>query len=127
MFRFIRNIIIHFPLFDQWDEVWISKALVNWHKEGLTIDKFLKKYVGKERMGFAYKYSDEDESFPTMVSINFPPKYDDKSKLYLKDFITEKEGVEFSLIVMKSGIIEGQDFVFNVISKIVRKNEEDIK
>lgn len=32
LFKFIRNIFSHFPFFDYWDEVWVSKSLVNWYK-----------------------------------------------------------------------------------------------
>lgn len=44
LFKFIRNIVSHFPFFTSWNEVWINKSIVNWHKEGLSIDKFLRKY-----------------------------------------------------------------------------------
>lgn len=30
VFKFIRNLFVHFPLFATWDEVWINKTLVNW-------------------------------------------------------------------------------------------------
>jgi len=29
-FKFVRNILAHFPVFETWDQVWISKELVNW-------------------------------------------------------------------------------------------------
>ncbi|MEL7309133.1 MAG: hypothetical protein AAGK05_15555, partial [Pseudomonadota bacterium] len=41
LFKFVRNIFAHFPLFESWNDVWLTKDLVNWHKEGLTIDRFL--------------------------------------------------------------------------------------
>ncbi len=34
LFKFIRNVISHFPLFEKWDEVYLTKALVNWNKLG---------------------------------------------------------------------------------------------
>jgi len=42
----------------------------------------------------------------TYLSIKFPKKYDD-SKIYLKEFLTEKEGLKFSFILMKQ-IIDTQ-------------------
>ena len=31
-FDFIRNILIHFPIFESWDEIYISKELLGWNK-----------------------------------------------------------------------------------------------
>jgi len=46
-FKAIRNIITHFPFFESWDEIWISKKIINWDKECKSIDKFFEKYKGK--------------------------------------------------------------------------------
>ena len=101
VFKFVRNVISHFPLFDSWDQVWISRSLVNWNKSGQSIDTFLMKHCGKKPLGFAYKDDDAPEgSFPTLVDINFPLKYDDESKIFLKDLISEKEGIIFSIAIM---------------------------
>ena len=45
----------------------------------------------------------------TYLSINYPIKYDEE-KIFLKDIITETEGVQFSLILMKR-IINTQVFI----------------
>ena len=101
VFKFVRNIISHFPLFDSWDEVWISKSLINWNKTDQSIDKFLRKNKGKETLGFAYKEENEDEyKFPTMVYFKFPKTYDDDSKIFLKDLISEKDVIIFSVGLM---------------------------
>lgn len=42
VFSFIRNLLLHFPLFDKWDDVYINKSLATWSKVG-QIDKFLTK------------------------------------------------------------------------------------
>jgi len=34
LFKFIRNIIVHFPFFESWDSVWINKIVINWDKQG---------------------------------------------------------------------------------------------
>lgn len=98
LFKFVRNILAHFPVFETWDEVWVSKELVNWQREGLTIDRFLKKYAGHGEV--KYRFWEEDKKRMTYVSIRFPEKYDD-NKIYLKDMIEEKGGVKFSLIMMR--------------------------
>jgi len=98
LFKFIRNIFAHFPFFDSWDEVWINKSIVNWYKEGMSIDRFLKTYSGKNEV--KYRIWDEKKREMTYLSISFPKTYDD-NKIYLKDILTEKDGVKFSLILMK--------------------------
>ena len=37
----------------------------------------------------------------TYVSVNFPVNYDSGEKIFLKDILSEKGGVKFSLILMK--------------------------
>ncbi len=99
LFKFIRNVIIHFPYFNSWNEVWIKKTIINWSKKGMSIDKFLKKYEGREEV--KYRFWEEDKKQMTYLSIKFPPQYNDDSKIYLKDIISEKEGIKFSLILMR--------------------------
>lgn len=98
LFKFVRNILSHFPFYETWEDVWISKELVNWQREGLSIDRFLKKYNGKDKV--KYRFWEEEKKLMTYLSICFPEKYED-NKIYLKDIITEKEGVKFSFIMMR--------------------------
>ena len=42
LFSFIRNLLLHFPIFKTWDEVYVNKNLATWSKKG-QIDKFLHK------------------------------------------------------------------------------------
>ena len=98
LFKFIRNVLAHFPLFETWDEVWISKELVNWQKEGLTIDRFLKKFSGHEEV--KYRFWEPEKKTMTYMSIRFPKEYEE-NKIYLKNIISEKEGVKFSFIMMR--------------------------
>ena len=98
LFKFVRNVLAHFPLFETWDDVWISKDLVNWHKEGLTIDRFLKKYVGHEEV--KYRFWEAEKKKMTYMSISFPKEYGE-NKIFLKDMVAEKDGVKFSLMMMR--------------------------
>jgi hypothetical protein len=127
VFRFVRNVISHFPLFDSWDDVWISKSLINWNKAGQSIDKFLKNNVGKETLGYAYKEEFEDKSvFPTMVDFNFPKSYDENSKIYLKEMISEKDGIIFSIRIMVF-IIEGTQKTINKFINSKKSNSNKTK
>lgn len=98
LFKFVRNILAHFPLFNSWNDVWINKSLVNWQKKGLTIDRFLKKYSGHDEV--KYRFWEADKELMTYMSIKFPEKYDD-NKIYLEAIISEKDGVKFSFIMMR--------------------------
>lgn len=99
LFKFIRNIFSHFPFFICWDEVWISKLMTNWYKEGLSIDRFLTKYAGKNEV--KYRFWETQKKKMTYLSIIFPKEYNENTKIYLKDILTEVEGIKFSLILMK--------------------------
>ncbi len=105
LFKVVRNIVSHFPFFDTWDEVWINKRIINWNREGQTIDKFLKKYEGKDVV--KYRFWEADKKRMTYLSINFPKKYEEDNKIYLKEILSEKEGVKFSFILMRQ-IIDTQ-------------------
>ena len=99
LFKFIRNVIIHFPFFDSWDDVWVNQSIVNWHKDGQSIDRFMKKYSSSGIV--KYRFWEAEKRRMTYLSINFPKHYEDDAKIYLNDFLTEKEGVKFSFILMK--------------------------
>jgi hypothetical protein len=100
LFKFIRNIIFHFPFFDCWDDVWVNRALINWYREEQMIRKFIKNYVGKEPV--KYRFWEAKKKKMTYLSINFPTQYKDDDKIYLKDILSEKDGVKFSFILMRS-------------------------
>ncbi len=99
LFKFVRNLLVHFPLFETWDEVWVNKTLVNWNKQGQSIDRFINKYQGKAEV--KYRFWEEKKKRMTYLSINFPSTYRD-DKIYLKDIISEKDGVKFSFIMMRN-------------------------
>ncbi len=99
LFKFVRNLVAHFPFFKSWDEVWINRSLVNWYKDGQTIDKFLKKYEGHNEV--KYRFWESSKKKMTYLSICFPTEYLKDVKIYLKDIITEQEGVKFSFILMR--------------------------
>jgi len=33
LFKFFRNVITHFPFYDSWDEIYVTKSLINWQKK----------------------------------------------------------------------------------------------
>jgi len=98
-FLFLRNLLIHFPFFNSWDDVYFDKQLINWSKPGKSIDQFLSCFVGHEQV--KYRMWSPKSKTMTYVTINFPVSYDESSKIFLKDMMPEKEGLIFSLSLMK--------------------------
>jgi len=99
LFKVIRNLLVHFPFFNNWNEVWFSKSLVNWCKDDQSIDKFFKAYEKHDPI--KYRIWDADKRKMTYISINFPTQYSEDKKIYLKNILTERDGVKFSIIFMK--------------------------
>ncbi len=99
LFKFIRNVILHFPFFDSWNSVWVNKSIINWNKKDQSVDKFLKKYTNHKEV--KYRFWEGDKKRMTYLSIKFPAFYNGTDKIFLKDIISEKEGVKFSIILMK--------------------------
>jgi hypothetical protein len=102
LFCFIRNLLLHFPLFESWDEVYINKPLATWCKVG-QIDKFLTKCTkikidGKGEL--KYRIWETDKKEMTYFSISFPERYDE-TKIYLRDIISEKVGMKFCMALMR--------------------------
>jgi hypothetical protein len=105
LFRFVRNIIFHFPFYDRWSDVWISGRLASWNKTDSSIDRFLRKYAA--RAALKYRYWESDKKLMTYVQVRFPPEYSPQYRVYLRDILDEREGTMFSYIMMK-GILNTQ-------------------
>lgn len=114
LFKFIRNVLIHFPFFDEWDDIWFKQNLVNWNGESKSIDKFLSKYEKRSPIQFFYSVEDSER---TLVTIDFPTKYTENKKIYLNQIMTEEEGVIFSALLMKDALDRN-------VGKVQRLNED---
>ena len=99
LLKIIRHIINHFPFFDKWDDIWIDKQMINWNKGKQSVDKFFSEYEGRKQV--KYRFWEEDKKHMTYLSINFPKNYACGDKIFLRDILSEKEGVKFSIILMR--------------------------
>lgn len=102
LFSFIRNLLLHFPIFNTWNEVYINKDLATWSKVG-QIDKFLDKCTNIKINGKGtvnYRIWENDKKKMTYFSVNFPEKYEDNN-IYLKDIISEEVGMKFCMALMR--------------------------
>ena len=97
---FIRNLLTHFPLFQKWAEVKLSKSLINWSKPGRSIDQFLTKYSGTPEI--KYRVWDKKKKEMTYFTIKFPSTYNEDVVIHLEAIISEKEGVRSAMMLMRS-------------------------
>lgn len=99
LFKLIRHILMHFPFFEKWDDVWIKQSLVNLYStRPQFIDKYLSRNEGKSQL--KYRFWEEKKKRMTYIAITFPKGYTQGQKIFLKDILPEKDGVKFSAIFM---------------------------
>lgn len=99
LFKLIRHILMHFPFFEQWDDVWITHSIVNLYStRPQFIDKFLSENEGKDEL--KYRFWEEEQKRMTYISVTFPKDYTTGGKVFLRNIIPEKDGVKFSAIFM---------------------------
>lgn len=115
LFKFIRNVLLHFPYFVKWDDIWVKKSLITlYSNKPQFIDRFLTKYEFREE--FKYRFWEQKYKRMTYISINFPTEYSMNKKIFLKDILTEKDGVKFSLV-----------FMYNVLETQVDRNNVNLE
>lgn len=99
LFTLIRHVMAHFPFFNEWNDIWLSKSLVNlYSKKPQFIDRYLTLNEGREAI--KYRFWEEDKKQMTYISISFPIDYNQGSRIYLKDILSEKDGVKLAAIFM---------------------------
>ena len=94
-FEVIRNILVHFPWFNSWDEIYINRSLLNWNNNTgrqQHIEKFFDKYANKT-LEYTIYYHNGIKWVPGHKSILKVPKLYAYKKLYLKDIISMKDYV----------------------------------
>lgn len=103
LFSFVRNLLLHFPVFDKWEDVYISKDLATWNKVG-TIHKFLLKSskIKIDDSGvIKYRIWEKSKKLMTYIQFHLPEEYKDNRKIFLKDVISETDGIKLCISFMK--------------------------
>lgn len=96
-FSFIRNVIIHFPIYTTWDEVYIDEELLSWNKKKKSIHTFLVKYNN------TYKFlelHDKKKNTTRRIVINLHIDYDKGKGFYLKNVLPEKDALVLFLSII---------------------------
>lgn len=90
-FKMIRNVINHFPIFDTWDEIYISKDLIGWNNpKNSQIEKFF-----KTEKCMSYRiYLNEDDKWVEKKKIDIKvPCLGKYNKIYLKDILSIDDAI----------------------------------
>lgn len=103
-FLFIRNVLSHFPYFRCWNDIYLNEENAIWNlPKNSSILKFLKKYSNSETI--KYRLWDSKKKKFTYIDIKFPHSGD--KKIFMKDLVSEKEGMLFCMVLMKQ-VLESQ-------------------
>ena len=99
-FAMIRHLLVHFPIFETWDDIFITKNMLNWngsnHKG--AIEKYFLKYSGKT-LKFSI-YTRVDYHFDKTRDFDIPvPQIKVSKPCYIKDFLSLDDALWlFSLV-----------------------------
>ena len=92
-FDLIRNILVHFPIFEAWDDIYISKELLNWNRKYAgSIEKYFNDNKGKT---LTYRmYLNENNIWVERHTITLTiPELQDGVDIYLKDFLSLDDAI----------------------------------
>lgn len=93
VFKMLRNLLIHFPFFENWDDIYINENLLDWNKsKGNQIKRFFKKNEGKQLRYAIYMKRYDNWEKEIEINITIPKIYKYK-KVYLKDILTIDEAM----------------------------------
>lgn len=97
-FSFIRNLVIHFPIFSFWDDVHFNRELINWNSYGKSIDKYLtnnQRLIGWEIINHA-----TGKVYRAVIDNMTSGDYLSNETIYLKNIIDERSAIRlFSTVI----------------------------
>ena len=96
--KFLRNVLQHFPFYDEWDEVYIDKELVNAIEAPGSVDKFLS---NSHPYDTKFRIWNPIEKEMAYVSINLNTGYLKGSAVFLSEMLNEKDGVTLLCVIMR--------------------------
>ena len=100
LMKFVRNLLLHFPFFTKWSEIVFSKSLIlTFDNTNSSIHKFLSKSYSDK---IKYRFWEESIKQMTYVTISLSGEYQSGKEVFLKDIVSEKDGVKFCVVFMHS-------------------------
>ena len=115
LFSFIRNLLAHFPLFDNWNDVWIDQQLATWERTA-QIHKFLSDFDGKPQEKF--RFYDTAKKQMLYVAICYPTGYLQNRRIRLAEILPEHEGVRFSIRLMLGILLRNVDDPEQILAEL---------
>lgn len=88
LFEMIRNVIVHFPIFHKWSEIYINRDLMKWNmaRDGKIIS-FFDNHKDEQLEYYIYTKQNDTWEIAHRVSITIP-ELTEHGVLYLKDIIS---------------------------------------
>lgn len=111
-FKFIRNIFAHFPIFNNWKEIWISETLaINMTAGYSSIATFMSKNKNSEEKKFEFVTLQKDGSQKTFETVLKTFNYKNPNdKIYLNDIVTF-DGALHLVILMYNLLVQKFDWI----------------
>ena len=85
-FKMIRNVLNHFPVFDSWDEIYVSSELINWNNPKYS--QILEYFKTEKEMSYRIYLLEGDEWIEKKKIDIKVPQLGKYNKIYLKDIIS---------------------------------------
>lgn len=86
-FRMLRNLIAHFPIFEKWEDIFITKNMLRWNNKIGFIEGYFSKNSGRKLEFSVYTRKDsfynKTKDFEIIV-----PELKESKRTYLKDIIS---------------------------------------
>jgi len=114
LMKFIRNILLHFPFYTKWSDIVFSKSLVlTFDVNNSSIHRFLSKPHSEE---IKYRFWEEKPRKLTYVTVSFPAEYQAGNEVYLRDIVSERDGIKFCLMFMREVLMSQVESIDSVKS-----------
>lgn len=99
LFVVLRHLLVHFPYFDRWNEVWFTKEIVQ--SNSGTIHKFFTNNFGT----YSFRINNEVNG-----KIKLPHDYQNNQLIFLNEILEETKGVLFIINYIKIILDEQLEF-----------------
>lgn len=90
--NFLRNLLIHFPFYPNWDSIIFNRQLITSIEQSGGIDKFL---LMKHPLDIKYRIWNPKTKEMIYIEVNLQTEYEVGSEVSLSSIIPEKEGMVF--------------------------------
>lgn len=101
LFRFLKSVMTRFRFFENWNQVYVEQALCSRRVE--AADDFLKKYSGSHPLNI--RFWEKYKKKMVCLNVNFPARYEEDTRVFLRDVLKEEEGTRFAFIYMRKIIV----------------------